>query len=264
MGESSNSSLDGFKTDETLKKDENEQNQQQQEENTEPWFFEDKTGSLSLAGRDLESIPSNIVNFASNTKTLDLSFNSLTTLNHITEFKSLDSLILDNNELKDGLIFPTAPNLKTLSLNNNKITDIEPLVASIKTSFPSVQFLSMLKNPACPNSLVGGDEDDYKRYRLRVVHLLPQLKFLDSSPVTAAEKKEAVRVGAFLKVAKNAIVEQKPEAPAEKSSEEILEYRALPDTLANHGEHRGTFGVCKYEYHGKHSEGNRFIRNNDL
>ena len=26
----------------------------------------------------------------------------------------------------------------------------------------------------------------------------------------------------------------------------------------------GTIGTCKYVYYGKHSEGNRFIRNNDL
>jgi len=31
---------------------------------------------------------------------------------------------------------------------------------------------------------------------------LPTLKFLDSKPITAAEKKEAARVGQFLKVAR--------------------------------------------------------------
>jgi len=30
------------------------------------------------------------------------------------------------------------------------------------------------------------------------------------------------------------------------------------------GEHRGTFGISKYVYYGKHSEGNRFIKNDAL
>jgi len=38
--------------------------------------------------------------------------------------------------------------------------------------------------------------------RLKVIFHLPTLKFLDSKPITAAEKKEAARVGQFLKVAR--------------------------------------------------------------
>ena len=36
--------------------------------------------------------------------------------------------------------------------------------------------------------------------RLRVVYRMTSLKYLDSRPVSAAEKKEAARVGPFLKV----------------------------------------------------------------
>jgi len=79
---------------------------------------------------------------------------------------------------------------------------LDEFVAKIKTAFPKLRFFSMLKNPACPNTLMGGDEEDYKRYRYRVVFLLPELKFLDSTPVTAAEVKEAKRVGPYLKVAR--------------------------------------------------------------
>ena len=42
------------------------------------------------------------------------------------------------------------------------------------------------------------------------------------------------------------------------------EYAALSSELTPEGEHSGTFGMSKYVYYGRHSEGNRFIRNSDL
>ena len=41
-------------------------------------------------------------------------------------------------------------------------------------------------------------------------------------------------------------------------------YSPLPPVLTNAGDHHGTYGRKRYVYIGKHSEGNRFIRNNDL
>lgn len=75
-------------------------------------------------------------------------------------------------------------------------------MTKVKTAFPKLRFFSMLKNPACPNTLMVGDEDDYKRYRHRVIFMIQDLKFLDSTPVMAAELKEAKRVGPYLKVAR--------------------------------------------------------------
>lgn len=37
----------------------------------------------------------------------------------------------------------------------------------VEYSFPNLRYLSMLKNPACPNYFVGKDFDDYKRYRFK-------------------------------------------------------------------------------------------------
>ena len=45
---------------------------------------------------------------------------------------------------------------------------------------------------------------------------------------------------------------------------QLPEYGALPPSLAQEGEHSGFIGVSKYVYYGRHSEGNRFIRNSDL
>ena len=41
-------------------------------------------------------------------------------------------------------------------------------------------------------------------------------------------------------------------------------YTPLSQELTDAGDHHGTFGRSRYVYVGKHSEGNRFIRNNDL
>lgn len=41
-------------------------------------------------------------------------------------------------------------------------------------------------------------------------------------------------------------------------------YTPLPSTSEAPGDHTSTFGRCRYVYYGKHSEGNRFIRNNEL
>lgn len=51
---------------------------------------------------------------------------------------------------------------------------------------PSPSFLSLLGNAACPNELMRKEEEDYQRYRYLVLFHLPNLKFLDSRPVTPA------------------------------------------------------------------------------
>ncbi len=78
------------------------------------------------------------------------------------------------------------PKLHTLMLNKNRIESIDDFLRLVETHFPSIKYLSLLGNTACPNELVDKDDDDYKRYRLYVIHKLPQLKFLDSRPVSDA------------------------------------------------------------------------------
>jgi len=228
-----------------------------------------EAGTLSCAGRDLTSISISLANkFALNTKNLDFSFNLLSDLTNLEKFTQLESLILDNNLIDDSVQIPEIKTLKTFSINNNKISDLELFLSKLKVGCVGLKLLSMLKNPACPNHLVGGDDDEYKRYRYQVIFHIPDLKFLDSTQVTAPERTEATRIGPFLKVAKPAQKEPtKDEKDKEKDKEKDendAEFPPLPQDLARHGEHRGTFGVSKYVYYGKHSEGNRFIRNSDL
>jgi len=70
---------------------------------------------------------------------------------------------------------------------------------SVSKSFPNLKYLSMLKNPSCPNFLLDGKgADDYRRFRYYVIYRMNGLKFLNSSAVTAEELKQAKKVCFFI------------------------------------------------------------------
>jgi len=91
---------------------------------------------------------------------------------------------------------------------------------------------------------------------------MPGLKFLDFSPVKKKEIEEASRVGQYMKVVKPADTDliRDTELPRELRSA----YSPLPQGTSTTGHHSGAYAKCRYHYSGKHSEGNRFIRNSDL
>ncbi|XP_077895825.1 leucine-rich melanocyte differentiation-associated protein isoform X2 [Ictidomys tridecemlineatus] len=129
---------------------------------------------------------------------------TLWSLEGLSAFRSLEELILDNNLLGDDLVLPGLPQLHTLTLNKNQISDLERLLDHLAEVTPALEYLSLLGNVACPNELVSleKDEEDYKRYRCFVLHKLPNLKFLDAQKVTRQEREEALVRGAFMKVVK--------------------------------------------------------------
>nr|XP_040128208.1 leucine-rich melanocyte differentiation-associated protein isoform X1 [Ictidomys tridecemlineatus] len=190
-------------------------------------------------------------------------FPELGSLEGLSAFRSLEELILDNNLLGDDLVLPGLPQLHTLTLNKNQITDLERLLDHLAEVTPALEYLSLLGNVACPNELVSleKDEEDYKRYRCFVLHKLPNLKFLDAQKVTRQEREEALVRGAFMKVVK-------PKASsgdfAASASPEMHHYTPLPSASRELTSHRGVLGKCRYVYYGKNSEGNRFIRDDQL
>ncbi|XP_074238549.1 leucine-rich melanocyte differentiation-associated protein isoform X4 [Saimiri boliviensis] len=222
-------------------------------------------------------------------------------LEGLSAFRSLEELILDNNQLGDDLVLPGLPSLHTLTLNKNRISDLEYLLDHLAEVTPALEYLSLLGNVACPNELVSleKDEEDYKRYRCFVLYKLPNLKFLDARKVTRQEREEALVRGAFMKVVKPKAL-QKSTAPrastkptlgeepfagglcqgllvpleAQKianrvSSEDTASspechYTPLPSASRELTSHRGVLGKCRYVYYGKNSEGNRFIRDDQL
>ncbi|PIK44465.1 hypothetical protein BSL78_18685 [Apostichopus japonicus] len=118
----------------------------------------------------------------------------------------------------------------------NEPKDVDILISKIKGHLPNVTYISLLGNIACPNELSDSqkDEEDYQRYRYYVIFKLPQLKFLDSRPVSVHEKKEAQRRGSYMRVAK-------PDSNLEESDEvKVLStpYTPLPDS-SREGLHKG-------------------------
>jgi len=77
---------------------------------------------LCYVGQEVTCIPEILGKmYGSKVKSLDLSFNSLTSLKHSELFPELEELILDNNNLNDSIKLPHLPYLHTLSMNNNKV-----------------------------------------------------------------------------------------------------------------------------------------------
>lgn len=223
-------------------------------------------GQLNCAYMDLERLPQSFgEQYGRITIRLDLSNNCLRQVPDLTEFAALQELVLDNNDLDDTLLLPPLPRVHTLSVNKNRIRDLDGLLTQIARNVPSISFLSLLGNEACPNELVAKDEDDYQRYRHAVLFKLPGVKFLDSRSVTAAERQEAKRVGAFTKVARFTDDEYHKQNQMQRQDEALTsEYRPLSKETREPENHKATFGQSRFAYYGRHSEGNRFIRNSDL
>ncbi|XP_021253193.1 leucine-rich repeat-containing protein C10orf11 homolog isoform X5 [Numida meleagris] len=123
---------------------------------------------VSYISQDCEEIPEFLGRkYGHMAKRLDLSFNLLRSLEGLKTFSYLEELILDNNLLGNDLLLPRLPHLHTLTLNKNQITELESLLDHLAEVVPSLQYLSLLGNVACPNELVckEKDEDDYQRYR---------------------------------------------------------------------------------------------------
>ncbi|XP_055018583.1 leucine-rich melanocyte differentiation-associated protein [Boleophthalmus pectinirostris] len=219
---------------------------------------------VSYIGNDCREIPEYIgKTYGHFAKRLDLSFNQLRTLSGLNMFSELEELIVDNNQIGNDVRLPELPHLHTLTLNKNHISDIEALLEHLAEVTPALEYLSLLGNEACPNQLVSPDkdEDDYQRYRYFVLHKLPQLKFLDTRKVSKLEALEARARGEYMKV-----VKPKRDGPSSEASLDCnpLPYTPLPRGSRDARNHRGLFSKCRYIYYGKHSEGNRFIRNDQL
>ncbi|CAK1545850.1 unnamed protein product [Leptosia nina] len=220
-----------------------------------------KNNRLSYCGQDCQKIPPALWNmYGAKVNYLDLSYNSIETLKGLEKFTRLEELILDNNKLADSVKFPYLPFLKTLSLNNNDITNLESLVSKLCEAFPELSYLSLLSNRACPNQLsdLDKDESDYQRYRYFVIYKLKKLRFLDSRRVSERERLEASTRGEFTRV------RRPPSVTTQEPVTQVQPLTPLPLDLNALGKHKGAYGKCLYKYTGKHSEGNRFILNSDL
>ena len=98
---------------------------------------------------------------------------------------------------------------------------------------------------------------------MKLIQALPSLRFLDNNKVTAKEKaitsdnklllSNTYKTSSVLSMANSAVV---PSMLRNKPPDENFRfYKRKPGS---------EYGIMKYKYLGKHSEGNRFIKNMDL
>ncbi|XP_014673605.1 PREDICTED: leucine-rich repeat-containing protein C10orf11 homolog, partial [Priapulus caudatus] len=228
-------------------------------------FFSEGS-KLSYIGQNCEEIPQELAElYGHRVLQLDLGHNLISDVGKLnTQFPSLQELILDSNCIGDSLNVPPLPRLTTLTLNKNQISDLESFLDKVAHRLPSLSYLSLLGNAACPNQLssVDADEEDYQRYRYFVIYKLPKLKFLDFKPVSKGELEEALKRGVYTKVIRYWPNEE-VDADSGSSPESASKLTPLPSQTRNN-DHYAIFGQSKYVYYGRHSEGNRFIRNHDL
>ncbi|XP_076365645.1 leucine-rich melanocyte differentiation-associated protein-like isoform X1 [Tachypleus tridentatus] len=223
-------------------------------------------GQLSYIGQDCYKIPPILgTTYGPLVRRLDVSFNALRCLETLDQFTALEELVLDNNDLEDDVSFCQNPNLQTLSVNKNKFKDLDKLLIQLARCYPNLSYLSLLGNPACPDQLTSSDKDeeDYQRYRYYVIHKLPKLKFLDSTRVRNREIQEAQRIGFLMKVARPEILDWCEEA-VENHKGENSGFSPLPKNTPLENSRTCAYGKIRHRYSGKNSEGNRFIRNNEL
>jgi leucine-rich melanocyte differentiation-associated protein len=177
------------------------------------------------------------------------------------EFSKVDTLVLDKNNLASLSGLPRMDSVRTLSFNNNVVDDFPLFLDTVCASLPNVDILSAMRNPASPPMIQMSEEDvaASARHRLYVIYRLPKLRFLDAVAVTAAERAEATAKGRFLvprRAAPSTVAPAAPPAEAEEPAEETAP--------ASSKGMSAYLGIGKSSYDGKHSEGNRFIVNDDL
>lgn len=255
------------------------------------YFDDDDTGDdeLTLESQNLTGLPSDISEtLGGSLRRIDLTSNHLRDLSSFAWGPSavsthgsapwpiLEEIILDKNWLNSVEGLPLLPRLTTLWLNNNKITDIEPVLDHLEKHVPNLSYLSVLRNPCTPDAYFGeGEMESYARYRLYVIYRLKKLQFLDSTPVTIEERKEATLRGAYCRVAKPTDSSSSSSSGGKNSSGTTEDQTPTPTTrqsvvgvdktLSAKPPKVATFlAKGKPRYDGTNSEGNRFIMNEDL
>lgn len=115
-------------------------------------------------------------------ETVDLSNNDIKTLDGFPLLSNLRTILINNNRittLADNLA-EVLPNLEDLILTNNNIKNVGEIAKLARCT--KLTRLSVLKNPLCTT----------QDYRLFIIHNIPQLRVIDFQRVKLKERKAAL------------------------------------------------------------------------
>lgn len=222
-------------------------------------------GVLRCMGRGPDAVQAAATQPA-DAREVHLSFNGLTSLAGLEKFAAtMETLILDNNSLVAlDTLPPKLPQLKTLWLNNNSISDLEAALNVLSARCPALTYLSLLKNPCCPNELVGKNEHEYSRYRIYVKHRVPTLTTIDADVVTEEEADTARTRGQFFQTKTVAAEPPATIGPSGNAAEAPKEDFFKPADRNPNQPADAVYSNQRHFYSGNTSEGNRFIGNDLL
>ena len=111
---------------------------------------------------------------------LDLSNNNLKFADDLKPFSNLKTLIIDNNYFYSLEEFPKLSFLETFSANKNQFSNLNIFLEIFSKKFPNALHISLLKNPLCPFFT---SEEDYEKYRYRIMNKLPKITNIDGIEV---------------------------------------------------------------------------------
>jgi len=225
-----------------------------------------RSSELNLVDMDLTEVPSSYLASAASYLTLNLSENRLSPPCNLHHFSKVHTLVLDKNGLKSVAGFAKMLSVTTLWFNNNNVTDIVGFLDDVASSFPNVTYLACMRNPCSPPLAIVSEEDveTTRRFRLYVIYRLPKLQFLDSSPVSQNERKEASQKGQYLAPRRPTGVSGGSLSPASASSMPVAP--SAPQAVTTEALKRPSsfLGLGSSRYDGANSEGNRFITDKHL
>ncbi|KAG9393852.1 hypothetical protein J8273_4715 [Carpediemonas membranifera] len=211
--------------------------------------------TFDLSGKSLTEIPT--VENPEKYSVVDLSHNMLSNLHGLEQFICAHTVNLDDNAIiGEKGCFPELPSVTYLSLNQNKIRDMAIFITALAQGFPSLAHLSVLKNPGIPNIFTASAvTDQYQQFRYRLISEVPTLKHIDFSAVTQSETTDAMQVRHIRMSTRRSVL---------ASQKNRIKVEEIPDSPMKTPKVTTTVGKCRYIYYGRQSEGNRYIKEDDL
>ncbi|KAJ9461644.1 U2 small nuclear ribonucleoprotein Aprime [Diplonema papillatum] len=191
-----------------------------------------------LVHRELRTIPEEVFERNRTAQSLDISHNKLgdAVLSRLSAFDELTTLIADSNRFQKFYI-PNMPKLTFLSLNSNRIADLESIAVVLPTRCPELRTLSLMNNPCYPSyELQQRYPLAHAQYRAYLIGHFKNLKVLDCSDVTAEERELAtqllediaegrVKLSSLLEDPAVAAAQQQSKKEAEKKKKELRTQR---------------------------------------
>ncbi|PHJ16798.1 leucine rich repeat-containing protein [Cystoisospora suis] len=170
------------------------------------WSFNPRLRILKLGGNLLTSLRGDISRNVF-LRHLDLSNNRLTRLAELPSTLFVEELLVANNRLTSLEGLESFGQLTTLDVHGNLLKWLHPVCAE---THPHLMYVDVGANPEfgdvrlltplagsrllCSINLFPGPFEEVKWLRIKIIHMLTHLEFLNGEPVTSEEKVEVEEV----------------------------------------------------------------------